>query len=233
MDLKKWTLLVAMMGVLLATAFANDGNEINKSRADFMKERRAYFIENIKPKIDAKRNILEASISVEDSKEIARLNKEIREQRLIQNEFMSEARVSQIKGEEIDDGIVDEIRAQRIVIENLYDKAKIIANNYRPEIDDLLAELREEGQEWQGQMRPGQGEFYGRQQFNGRRGMGPQFSETNGPGYGSMGPQSSGQNGQGYGSRGRSFGHMGAGFGPGSQGGFGIVTFLLWDVNHG
>ena len=218
MDLKKWTLLVAMMGVLLVTAFANDGNEINKSRADFMKERRAYFIENIKPKIDAKRNILEVSISVEDSKEIARLNKEIRDQRLIQNEFMSEARASHIKGEEIDDGIVDELRAQRIVIENLYDKAKIIANNYRPEIDDLLAELKVEGQEWQGQKRPGQGEFYERHQFNGRRGMGPQFSETTGPGYGS---------------RGRNFGHMGIGFGPGSQGGFGIVTFLLWDVNHG
>lgn len=233
MNLKKWTLLVAMMGVLFATAFANDGNEIKKNRADFMKERRAYFMENIKPKIDAKRNKLEGSISAEDKKEIARLKKEIREQRLIQNEFISEARASHIKGEEMDNETFDEIRAQRIVIENLYDKAKIIANNYRPEIDDLLAELKVEGQEWIGQMCPGQGEYNRRQQFKGRRGMGSQFPETTGPGFDSMRPQSFGQMGRSYGSRGRSFGHMGTGFGPGSHRGFGIVTFLLWDVNQG
>ena len=204
MNLKKWTLLVAMMGVLLATAFANDGNEINKNRADFIKERKAYFKENIKPKLDAQRNKLEVSISAEDKKEIAKLREEVIREKLLQMEFMFEARSSRIKGEEVDEGLLMEIGAQRIVIENLYDQAKIIANNYRPEIDDLLTELREEGKEWRGRMRPQRGEFEGYGKFNGRRPMGSgQFTE------------------------------MGRGFGPGSPGGFGIVTFLLWDVNRG
>ena len=205
MDLKKWTLLVAMMGVLLATAFANDGNEINKNRADFIKERKAYFKENIKPKIDAQRNKLEASISAEDKKEIVRLREEIMNQRLLQIEFMFNARTSHIKGEEVDEDLLLEISAQRIVIENLNDNAKIIANKYRPEIDDLLVELREEGKEWQGQMRQQRGEFEGYGRFNGRRPMGS-----------------------------GSFAEMGRGFGYGLRGGgFGIVMFLLWDVNRG
>ena len=119
MNLKKWTLLVAMMGVLLAAAFANDGNEINKNRADFIKERKAYFKENIKPIIDAQRNKLETLISIDDKKEIVRLREEIMKQRLIQNEFMSEARTSHIKGEEVNEDLWMEINAQRIVMKIL------------------------------------------------------------------------------------------------------------------
>lgn len=216
MDLKKWTLLVAMMGVLLATAFANDGNKINKNRADFIKERKAYFKENIKPKIDAQRNKLEASISAEDKKEISKLREEVIKEKLLQNEFMFEIRSARIKGEEIDEGLYDEIRAQRIVIENLYDKAKIIANNYRPEIDDLLAELHEEGKEWRGRMRPQKGGFGSYGKFNGRNPMGAgSFCEM------------------GRGMRHNSYGKMGRHFAPGSTRGFGISTFLLWDVNRG
>ena len=206
MNLKKWTLLVAMMGVLLAAAFANDGNEINKNRADFIKERKAYFKEKIKPIIDAQRNKLETLISIDDKKEIVRLREEIMKQRLIQNEFMSEARTSHIKGEEVNEDLWMEISAQRIVIENLIDHAKIIANNYRPDIDDLLIDLREERKERQGQMRPQRGEFEGYGRFKGRRSL-------------ELG----------------SFAEMGRGFGYGMRGGggFGIVMFLLWDVSRG
>ncbi len=222
MNLKKWTLLVVMIGVLLATAFANDGNEIIKKRADFIKERKAYFKENIKPKIDAQRNKLETSISADDKKEIVKLRDEIMNQRLLQNEFIFNARASRIKGEEVDDDLMTEISVQRIVIENLYDKAKIIANKYRPEIDDLLAELREDGKEWRDQMRPGQDEFYGRHQFKGRRGMEQNLPGSIGSCFGSMSP--------------RSFRHMDKGSGHGFSGGgssFGIAAFLLWDVNKG
>ena len=205
MDLKKWTLLVAMMGVLLATAFASDGNEINKSRADFLKEQRAYFKEHIKPKMDAQRNKLEPSLSTEDKKEVARLREEITNQKLMQNEFMSEARVSHIKGEEIDEGLMEEIKAQRIFIENLYDEAKVIANKYRPEIDELVASLKEEGKEWRGQMRQQQGRFNENNEFRGRNGQ--------------YGP--------------RNFGDNRRGFGPEPRRELNLVTFLLWDVNRG
>jgi hypothetical protein len=205
MNVKKWTLLVVMMGVLLATAFANVGNEITKDRVDFMKERKAYFKENIKPKIDAQRKILEASLSVEDKKEISSLREEIINQRLLQNEFMFSARASHIKGEEDDEGLILELKAQRIVIENLQDEAKIIANKYRPEIDDLLAELKESGTEWKENMRPNREEYKGRNSHHGQRGhRGP---DGNAP--------------------------MGRGFGHGSRQELGLVTFLLWDVNRG
>ena len=204
MDLRKWTLLVAMMGVLLATAFASDGNEINKNRADFLKEQRAYFKEHIKPKMDAQRNKLEPSLSTEDKKEVARLREEITNQKLMQNEFMSEARVSHIKGEEIDEGLMEEIKAQRIFIENLYDEAKVIANKYRPEIDEFVATLKEEGKEWRGQMRLQQERFNN----NGYRGRNSEYGR-------------------------RSFGERGRGFGPEPRRELNLVTFLLWDVNRG
>ena len=204
MDFKKWTLLVAMMGVLLVTAFANDENEIAKNRADFMKERKAYFKENIKPKIDAQRTKLEASISAEDKNEIARLREEVMNQRLMQNEFVFEAHADRIKGKEVDEGLRLEIRAQHIVIENLHDQAKIIANKYRPEIDDLLEEINAQRGELEGPMRYNKGEFEARK-GNGKRG-------ANGHGYEGM--------------RGRGPGH-------GAPRDFGIATFLLWDVNRG
>ena len=77
MNLKKWTLLVAMIGVLMVTAFANDGSEKYTNHEDRIKERRTFFKEKVKPKVDAQRNVLEESISDEDKKEISRLREEL------------------------------------------------------------------------------------------------------------------------------------------------------------
>lgn len=211
MNLKKWTLLVAMMGVLLVTAFANNGNEINKDRADFMKERKANFDEHIKPKIDAQREKLEASLSVEDKTEITNLRKEITNQRLLQNEFIYEARASHIKGGEMDEDLHLEIRAQRIVIENLLDEAKIIANKYRPEIDDLVADLKSDIREDE------RGLKHHNKEFNNRRGT-PGESGF----HGNRGPNRHGNPGM-----------MGNGHGDRSSRGFDIANFLLWDVSRG
>lgn len=214
MNMKKWTLLVAMIGVLMVTAFANDRDENIKSREDQAKERRAYFKENIKPKVDAQRNKLDASISAEDKKEIERLRTEIMSQRLIENEFFFEARASHIKGEEIDEDLMLELKAQRIVIENLHDDAKIIANKYRTEIDELLASIKEDRKEWQENVRPQRGEFYGKE------GRG---NPRDGEGY-------RGQRGH---HGGDGIPSMRGGFSPGSRPELGLVTFLLWDVNRG
>jgi len=202
MNSKKWTLLVAMIGALLVTAFASDGDEITKNREDQYKERRAFFKENIKPKVDAQRNKLEESISADDKIEIARLREEIINQKLIENEFFFEARASRIKGEEVSEDLITELKAQRIVIENLNDDAKVIANKYRPEIDDLLADLKEDRKGWMEQMRSDGEEFKGRPDAMNRRGPHGPFS------------------------RGTRFGHE-------SRPEFGLVTFLLWDVNRG
>ncbi len=211
MNLKKWTLLVAMMGVLLATAFANNGNEISKRRGDFLKERKAYFNEHIKPKIDEQRKKLEASLTAEDKKEIAALRKEIIKQRLLQNEFMFEARTSHIKEGEIDEDLNLELQAQRIVIENLRDVAKLIANKYRPEIDDLVADLKMGVSENGRGLRSQNNEFNNRKGNQGRRGF-----------QGNRGPNGHGNSGM-----------MGNGYGDRSSRGFDIATFLLWDVNRG
>lgn len=219
MNLKKWTLLVAMMGVLLATAFANNGNEFNKNRADFLKERKAYFNEHIKPKVDEQRKKLEVSLTVEDKKEIARLREEIIKQRLLQNEFMFEARASHIKGGEVDEDLHLELQAQRIVIENLRDEAKIIANKYRPEIDDLVADLKVKFRE------NGRGLRYQNKGFNNR--MGFHGNRGNHGKRGPNGPGNSGMMGNGFGYR------SPGGFGHRSPGGFDIASFLLWDVNRG
>jgi len=230
MNMKKWTLLVAMIGVLLVTAFANDGNDIFDRRTDFFNERRAFFKEHIKPKVDAQRNKLEESISPEDKKDIDRLRGEIINQLLIENEFLFESRASRIKGDEFDEDLMMELRAQRIVIENLYDETKIISNKYRPEIDDLVSDLREDLRDYRENLRSqqdGTRQGYGK----GRQGFG------RGDGHGPRG------NGYGQGIRG-GFGYgkgIHRGFGPGSHRGFnpdslrdlGIVTFLLWDVNRG
>lgn len=205
MNWKKWTLLVVMMGVLLATAFANDGNGITKKRTDFIKERKAYFKEHIKPKVDAQRKILETSLTGEDKTEIARLREEIIKQRLLQNEFMYEARASHIKGEDVDEDLILELQAQRVVIENLRDHAKIIANKYRPEIDDLVANLKgfNKGS--------GKGMIHHNKTTNNNRGADG--------GRGIYGQSNSGRRGNG--------------FGNGSLGDFDMVTFLLWNVNRG
>ncbi len=204
MNVKKWTLLVVMMGVLLATAFANDENEITKNRADFMKERKAYFKENIKPKIDAQRNKLESSISDKDKNEIARLREEMMNERLMQNEFIFEGRAARIKGEETDEGLRLEIRAQHIVIENIHDKAKIIANKYRPEIDDLLAEIKTLRKENGSHMRYHKREFENRNRNGRKRSHGPEHVRIIFLCSINRSPRD-----------------------------FGIVTFLLWDANRG
>lgn len=211
MNLKKWTLLVAMMGVLFATAFANNGNEINRNRADFLKERKAYFNEHIKPKVDEQRKKLEASLTAEDKKEIATLREEIIKQRLLQNEFMFEARTSHIKDGEVNEDLNLELQAQRIVIENLRDVAKLIANKYRPEIDDLVSGLKVEFRENGRCLRYQNKGFNNRMGFHGNRGN-----------HGKRGPNGPGNSGM-----------MGNGYGDRSSRGFDIATFLLWDVNRG
>jgi hypothetical protein len=225
MKIKEMILVVAMMGVLIATAFANDNDGFDQRRSELMKERITNFKENIKPKIDAQRNKLESSLSTEDKNEINRLREEIIKQRLIENEFLFEGRAARIKGEDFDEGLWQEIEAQKIVIENLQDQAKLIANKYRPEIDDLVANLREELKEENGNFGPrrdGSGQGYD----NGRRGPG-NSEGFRGRGYG-QGPQAGFRNGPGLQ---RGFGPMG--FGPNMNGHLDIVTFLLWDVSRG
>jgi len=220
-------LLVVMMGVLFTTAFADDNKEVKKDRSDIRKERRIYFQENIKPKVDAQRKKLEASLSEGDQKEIKRLREEIIKQRLMQNEFQSQARAARIKGEPFDEGLFDEIQAQRIVIENLMDQAKIVANKYRPEIDDLVADLRTdlrdqlmEDRDEIRQRRDGSRQGYGQ----GRRGQGARGGNRDQ----SFGRGDRGNFGPAWGSPGR------GGFGmPGARGSLDIVGFLLWDVNRG
>lgn len=216
MNAKKWTLLVVMVGVLLATAFANDGKEINKNRADFMKERKAYFKEHVKPLIDAQRKILDTSLKDEDKKEIAALREEIIKQRLLQNEFRFDARTDHIKGDEVNEDLLLELQAQKIVIENLRDEAKIIANKYRPEIDDLVADLKTSYRENGKDMKDRNMQFNHRKGGQGKRGQyGPNETQMRGDGFGH-------RNGRG----------SGPGIGQGSPGGFDIVSFLLWDVSR-
>ncbi len=204
MKTKEWILVVAMMGVLFVTAFADDSTTNNDERAKFRKEQKAYFLENIKPKIDAQRNILEKSISAEDQKEILRLREEIIKQLLFENEFIFEARALRIKGEEVGESLITEMQAQRIVIENLNDQAKIIANKYRPQIDNLLTEIKTIHNPASPYGLPGM-DFNKRNEFQGRRGQQDhEFQDL-----------------------------RGNGFGPGSRRDFGIVQFLLWDVDRG
>ncbi len=209
MSLKKWTLLVAMMGVLLVTAFAIAGKEPNHDRIEMLKERKAFFKENIKPKIDAQRKKLDASISDADKKEIIRLRSEIVKQKLIQNELMFERRKARINGEKLNEDAFQKGKAQRLEIEKLYDQAKVIANNYRPEIDDMIAELKQEFKGQRAKMRSQKGKHRGNAQ---------------------MQQKSYGENRQGHGPDRKKGMHRG--FGHGHQKGLGVVTFLLWDENR-
>lgn len=204
MKTKEWILVVAMMGVLFVTAFADDSTTNNDERAKFRKEQKAYFLENIKPKIDAQRNILEKSISADDQKEILRLREEIIKQLLFENEFIFEARALRIKGEEVGESLITEMQAQRIVIENLNDQAKIIANKYRPQIDNLLTEIKTIHNPASPYGLPGM-DFNKRNEFQGRRGQQDHEIQD----------------------------LWGNGFGSGPRRDFGIVQFLLWDVNRG
>ena len=205
MKTKELILVAAMMGLLLVTAFAHDENEITDQRAELRKERHAYYMENIKPKVDAQRTILEESISTNDKVEITRLREEIINQKLIENEFMFEARAIRIKGEAIDEGLKSELRAQHIVIENLIDQAKLVANKYRPQIDDLLAVIQEDRNENRPQTNAPKRSFDSRQ--NNQIQSGP-FDPN-------------------------SFDPMDGNFGLNQHHDFGIVAFLLWDVNRG
>jgi capsule polysaccharide export protein KpsE/RkpR len=152
MDAKRWTLLIAMIGALMVTAFAKDGNENDEKREAVMKARRTYFKENIKPKVDAQRIKLEESLTTKDRQEVAFLREEMVNQKLILNEFLSEARAWRIKGEEMDEDLSLEIEAQRIVMDNLFDQAEVIVGKYHHEIDVLLAELRAERNTWRSQV---------------------------------------------------------------------------------
>ena len=67
MDAKRWTLLLAMIGTLLVTAFAKDGNTEDRQA------QKACFREHIKPEVDAQRVKLEKSLSAEDRQAIATL----------------------------------------------------------------------------------------------------------------------------------------------------------------
>lgn len=205
MNLKRWTLLVAMIGVLLVTAFANERDE--EERSDRLKERMTFFKENVKPRVDAQRVKLEELLSEEDKKEIERLREEIISQRLLENEFFFEARAMRIKGEEVSESLMLELKAQRIAIENLHDDAKIIANKYRPEIDEMLVELKDSREEWKAHMGPRKGEGYSgeghKKQMKGRKGHG------NHPGM------------------------RGMRLGENNRRDLGMVTFLLWDVDRG
>ncbi len=124
---------VVLMGVLFTTTYAN--NEKKSS----LKDRRTYFKEQIKPRVDAQRTKLEPLISEDDKKEISRLRKEIISQKLMEQAFISEVRLSKIKGMKVTEDEWLEIRAQQIVIDNLLDEANTIADKYQPEMDELLA----------------------------------------------------------------------------------------------
>jgi len=233
MKTKEWTLLIAIILVPVIAAFANNNDEIVQQNVKRMKERYAYFKENIKPKIDEQRNKLETSLSTVDKNEVKRIREELIKQRLLENELFSEAHEKRIKGEGFDEGLWEEIEAQRIVIENLLDQAKLIVNKYRPEIDDMVASLRTEIRDEVSKQN------FQEDNFNGKYGRG------NGPGKGRGNGYGQGPGGNGYGSNNRDgFGygqgyHRGFGentifgFGAGMHGALDTVGFLLWDVNRG
>lgn len=223
MKTKHYVLIVAMMGVLFATAFAGNPDETNKKRSELMKERYEYFKANIKPKVDAERNKLEATLSEADKKEISRIREEIIKQKLMENQFLFEARESRIKGEPFNEGLWLEIEAQKIMIENLHDQAKLIANKYRPQIDEMVTDLRASLRDVSETNRPYRGQMDGQRGQNDTRGYGQsgrRFGDGDGGRFGHRGPGE-----LGYGFHG--------GFGPGINRGLDMVSFLLWDVNRG
>jgi hypothetical protein len=223
MKTKHYVSIVAMMGALFVTAFAGNPDETNKKRSELMKERYEYFKANIKPKVDAERNKLEATLSEADKKEISRIREEIIKQKLMENQFFFEARESRIKGEPFNEGLWLEIEAQKIMIENLHDQAKLIANKYRPQIDDMVTDLRASLRDVSETNRPYRGQMDGQRSQKDNRGYGQggrSFGEGDGGRFGHRGPGE-----LGYGFHG--------GFGPGINRGLDMVSFLLWDVNRG
>ncbi|NJN24665.1 MAG: hypothetical protein HC819_01025 [Cyclobacteriaceae bacterium] len=206
--MKEWILVAAMMGVLLVTAMASDKTNDNDSWQDLRKERHAYFLEKVKPEIDASRNTLETSISAEDKNEINRLREDIVKQKLLESELRYELRNARIKGEKIDDALIAKLSTQHMEIENLYDRAKVVANKYRPQIDELLAGI----------------ELPRQNLNNSPRGRNYEQQGNRGQGQGRQGMQRNGNNPYG-----RSKGH---GQGYGLRGGFDITSFLLWDPNR-
>lgn len=219
MRAKQMTLIVAIMGVFFATSYAFKPENPQDQRSERMKERYEYFKNNVKPKVDAERNKLEQTLSAEDKKEVTRIREAIIKQKLMENQLLFEARQGRIKGEEFNESLWLELNAQRIVIENLYDQAKLIANKYRPQIDEMVtglrSELREEMLENRprandNNARPGRGERYGQ---GGKYGRGDGMHRGFGP------------------NQGRGIG-IGGGFGPGMGHPLDIAGFLLWDVNR-
>jgi hypothetical protein len=177
MDTKKWTLLLAMMGVLIATAFANDPVDGEDGIRD---GRRDKMIEKIAPILDAQRAKLDEVMSTEDQEKVASIKSDLKDQRLMLHGLNCEAGASRIKGEKPDESLREEMRAQMTVIRNLYKEAGEIADKYEDTIEDLMEEvkagmqsLREEGE------KDGAGPGFreeGRRVNGGRRNPGGMFS---------------------------------------------------------
>ena len=111
--------------------------------------------------------------------------------------------------------MIMELKAQRIVIENLHDQAKLIANKYRPEIDDLISDLRGDLKGDRKNMQASRGgEKEMHHKGNGDHGKGPRMR---GPERGMHGEGPDGFEGMG----------------PRRNGFTDVVGFLLWDVDRG
>ena len=133
--MKKITLLVVLMGVLFTTTYANDENKSSQ------RDQRTYFKEQVKPKVDAQRVKLDPAISDSDKQEISRLREELIHQKRMEDALISEARTTQTNGENIGEDIWQEIMVEQIMIDNLLDEAKIIADKYEPQLQKLVASI--------------------------------------------------------------------------------------------
>jgi hypothetical protein len=142
MDTKKWILLVVMTVALMATAFAQEKNRKNTDNDSEM--RRRAFREQISPLISAERDKLDQFLSTEDLATVDALKKQMRNERLLMLELQCEMRAAELKGDNLDRDIEDELKAQRIVIKNSISKAEAIVERYEEEIDELMANVREE-----------------------------------------------------------------------------------------
>ena len=177
MNTKKWTLWLAMMGVLFATAFANDPIDGDDGLRNGRTER---IIEKIAPVMDAQRAKLDAKMSDDDVTKVESLKKQLKDQRLMLHELNCEAGAARIKGEKPAESLRQEIRAQMTVIGNLYEDAEDIADKYEDAIEGLMEEVKAELQSMRGD---GEKEFQGRRpggnrNFNGRSPHGGRFGQA-------------------------------------------------------
>lgn len=143
MDTKRWMLLFVMVGVLLATAFAqeNEISSVNDVRRD---DRREFFKEQVAPVISAERTKLDEVISAEDQIIIDKLRDQMLSHRMLLLELQCEMKASRLQGEAPDEGLMNELDAQRVVIRNTMRDATTIAEKYDAEIDALIENVKEE-----------------------------------------------------------------------------------------